>query len=289
MKRIVLTLSFCMAAASLLADDAGVANAGSAESNTNGLNSQLQRASYALGMLYGHNLHQHGADVDFDTFVRGFKDAQSGGSLLMTPAEMQKALTEYQQTLIAEQRHKRELLAVENGKKSEEFLAENKKKRGVHVLPDGIQYKIITEGKGPLPGSNDVALINYRGTLLDGKEFGKTADGNPVEESVRQPKIKGLQDVLPLMKAGSVWEVVVPPDLAYGPNGLGMEIPPNAVLIYRLELVSSGPPTAVANPPLTSDIIAVPSAEEMKKGKQPYTLKPGDVQKMQQQLQKTNR
>lgn len=303
MKGHVLILSLCLSVATpVLADDAGAANpeaanANSAETSTNVFNSDSQRVSYALGMLYGHSLHQRGADVDIDTFMRGFKDAQTGGPFLMTPQEMQQTLNEYQKSLIADQAEKREQLAAQNKKQGEEFLAENKKKSGVRVLPDGVQYKIITEGKGVRPGTNDVVLVNYRGTFLDGTVFDSTP-GSPVEEALPATKIKGLRDTLPKMKAGSVWEIVIPSDLAYGTNGLaspnGMLVPPNATLIYTVQLVSSGPPgtspmAAITNPPLTSDIIAVPSAAEMKKGKQPYTLKPQDVQKLQQQMQPTNR
>jgi FKBP-type peptidyl-prolyl cis-trans isomerase FklB len=201
-------------------------------------------------------------------------------------------LNEFQKTLITKQGEQRELLAAENKKKSDEFLAANGKKSGVKTLPDGLQYKIITEGKGARPGSNDVALVNYRGTFLDGTVFDSTS-GHPMEESLSRMKIQGLREALPMMKAGSVWELAIPPDLAFGTNGLGSQIPPNVALIYTLQLVSSGPPGSfqmpATNPPLTSDIIAVPSAAERKKGKQPYTLKLEDVQKMQQQLQKTNR
>jgi FKBP-type peptidyl-prolyl cis-trans isomerase FklB len=300
MKCIILTTSLCLALiAPVLADDAGAVNSAEAvtvtngETSTNVFNSEEQRASYAFGMYYGHLLKSHGANVESDVFIRGFKDAQSGGPLLMTPQEMQQTLMEFQKSLIAEQQHKRELLAAENKKQGDEFLAENKKKPGVHVLPDGVQYKIITEGKGKRPGTNDVVLVNYRGTFLDGTVFDSTP-GSPVEEALTATKIQGLRDTLPKMKTGSVWEIVIPSDLAYGTNGLGSQIPPNATLVYTLQLVSFGPPgsspmAAITNPPLTSDIIAVPSAAEMKKGKQPYTLTPAEVQKLQQQMQNTNR
>jgi len=293
MKHIVLTLSFCLAVTMpVLADDAGASNAGGADTATNAFHNDLERASYALGMLYGHGLHQRGADVDFSAFAHGFQDAQSGGQTLMTPQEMQQALNEFQKTLVEEQRQKREMLAAENKKQSDAFLAENKKKSGVKILPDGVQYKVISDSKGKRPGTNDVVLVNYRGTFVNGTVFDKT-EGSPVEESLPETKIRGLRESLPMMKAGSVWELVIPPNLAYGTNGLGSQIPPNAALVYTLQLVSSSPPgtspmAAITNQPLTSDIIAVPSAAEMKKGKQPYTLKPDEVQKMQQQFQKTN-
>jgi len=300
MKRISWTLFFSLIiAAPLLADDSTApANASmpaTAESttNTSPFNSERQRASYALGMMIGHNWQQSGVDVDFDVFAQGFKDAQSGGTMLMTPQEMQETLKEYQKTIAERQQKLREQIAAENKMKGEEFLAANQKKEDVKVLKDGLQYKVINQGKGPRPGSNDVVMVNYRGTLLDGTEFDSTAPrGQPSEFPLNQI-IPGWREALQLMKAGSVWELYIPSDLAYGAVGHAPQIPANATLIFTVQLISSAPPgkplPSTSAVPLTSDIIAVPSAAELKKGKQPYTLKPEEVEKIQKQYEQTNR
>lgn len=296
MKKIALILFLCAAtAAPLLADDAaaGTNADGGTTTSTNVFNSERQRASYALGMMLGHNWKEQGVDVDFDIVAKGFKDEQSGGPTLMTPEEMSETLKEYQKTVAAEQQKKRELIAAENKKAGEEFLAQNKTKSGVKTLPDGLEYKVISEGKGPSPGPDDIVTVNYRGTLLGGTEFDGTAKlGHPREFPVNKI-IPGWSEALQMMKPGSVWELYIPSDLAYGAAGHPPQIPPNATLVFSVQLISSRapgtPPPSASTPPLTSDIIAVPSAEELKKGKKPYTLKPDQVQKLQEEMQKTNR
>ncbi|HZF02254.1 MAG TPA: FKBP-type peptidyl-prolyl cis-trans isomerase [Methylomirabilota bacterium] len=287
MKQAALTLFFSLiAAASLLADDTTSTTTNSASP----FSSERQQAGYALGMLIGHNLQQQGVDVDWDVFMQGIKDVQPGGKTLLTQQQMQETLNDYKKVAMARQQQMREEQAVKNKAEGEKFLTENKNKPGVKTLPDGLQYKIITEGKGALPGSNDVVQVNYRGTLLDGTEFDSSYKrGQPAEFPVNRPIFgNGWTEALQKMKVGSKWQLFIPSDLAYGENGT-RGILPNSTLIFEVELLSTKPaPAPVSSNPLTSDIIAVPSATDLKKGKQPYTLKAEDVQKMQRQLQQTN-
>jgi FKBP-type peptidyl-prolyl cis-trans isomerase FklB len=296
MKHILTTLAlgFSMAAP-LMGQEPPAAAEAPAVASTNRyapFNDEQQRYSYALGMLIGHQLQAQGVTVDMSLYDRGFKDAQSG-QMLLTPQQMQETLKDLQKSVAAHQQQLREQEAAKNKKEGEEFLAGNKKKPGVKVLKDGLQYKVLTEGKGPKPGSNDVVTVNYRGTLINGTEFDSTAHvGHPAQFPVGQI-IPGWREALQLMNAGSVWELVVPADLAYGEAGHPPQIPPNSTLVFNVQLVSSQapgtpPPSQASTQPLTSDIIAVPSAAEMKQGKQPYTLKPEEVQKLQKQAQKTN-
>jgi hypothetical protein len=157
-------------------------------------------------------------------------------------------------------------------------------------LPDGLQYKIISEGNGEVPGADDTVTMNYRGTFVDGTEFDSSArTGKPLQAVVgRLPP--GWSEALKLMKTGSKWQLFIPAELAYGQNGKASLIPPNAALIFEVELVAvehpnpqpAPTPPPSANPPLTSDIIRVPSAEEMKNGAKIEIIKPEDVQKLQQ-------
>jgi len=294
MKQIALTLvfGFSLATAAWAQTSPPAADNTAAETNKFApFNDERQRASYAFGMLIGHQMQQQGVDVDLSLFERGFKDAQSG-TMLLTPAQMQETLKEFQKSIAAHQQQLHEQLAAKNKKDGEEFLANNKKKPGVKVLKDGLQYTVLTQGKGPRPNSNDVVVVNYRGTLVDGTEFDSTAKvGHPAQFPLTQI-IPGWREALQLMNAGSVWELAIPAELAYGESGRPPQIPPNAVLIFNIQLVSSmnpaNPPPASNGQPLTSDIIAVPSAEDLKKGKQPYTLKPEQVQKLQKQMQSSN-
>jgi FKBP-type peptidyl-prolyl cis-trans isomerase FklB len=141
-------------------------------------------------------------------------------------------------------------------------------------LPDGttaeMQYKVLTEGTGPIPKSNDVVTINYRGTSITGKEIDSTAKTGPMKRPVNTLPIKGWSEALGMMKAGSKWELYLPAALAYGDRGAE----PGAAIVYELELVSSETPQPPPPPqPLTSDIIRVPSAEELKAGAKVEVIK----------------
>jgi FKBP-type peptidyl-prolyl cis-trans isomerase FklB len=247
------------------------------------------RVSYAIGMTIGHNFQAQGIEVDTDMLVRGLKDMQPGSTTLLTPQEMRDTLAEYQKILAAKQRKMREEAAVKNKAEGEAFLAKNKTKPGVVTLPDGLQYKIITNGNGTIPTPNDVVTVNYRGTLIDGTEFDSSINrGQPAQFSVGNV-IPGWTEALTHMKVGSKWEVFVPSELAYGPSGRSPRIMPDSVLIFEVELLSIQHPNPLPpasggsiNSPLTSDIIKVPSLEEMKKGAKIEVIKPEDAAKLQQ-------
>jgi FKBP-type peptidyl-prolyl cis-trans isomerase len=253
---------------------------------TNVLSDEKSRVSYAIGMMLGHNWQQQGLEIDPDIAAHAIKDVQSGGTTLLSQAEMQETLTAFQQTFKVKQQKMQAEKAVKSKAEGEAFLAANKSKPGVVTLPDGLQYTILTEGTGTMPGASDVVSVNYRGTLTDGTEFDSSYKrGQPAQFPVNGV-IRGWTEALQLMKTGSKWKLFIPSELAYGENGQ-RTIPPNSVLVFEVELLSMQPGAQPAAPaqPLTSDIIKVPSAEEMKKGAKIETLKPEDVQKMQAQPQ----
>jgi FKBP-type peptidyl-prolyl cis-trans isomerase FklB len=253
---------------------------------TNVLSDEKSRVSYAIGMMLGHNWQQQGLEIDPDIAAHAIKDIQSGGTTLLTQAEMQETLTAFQQTFKIKQQKIQAEKAEKSKAEGEAFLAANKSKDGVITLPDGLQYTVLTEGTGAMPGASDVVSVNYRGTLVDGTEFDSSYKrGQPASFPVNGV-IRGWTEALQMMKTGSKWKLFIPSELAYGENGQ-RTIPPNSVLIFEVELLSVQPAAQPAAPaqPLTSDIIKVPSAEEMKKGAKIETLKPEDVQKLQAQPQ----
>jgi FKBP-type peptidyl-prolyl cis-trans isomerase FklB len=253
---------------------------------TNVLGDDKSKASYAVGMMLGHNWQQQGIDVDLDMVLRGLKDVQSGGTTLLTPQEMQETLKEFQQNMAAKQEKVRAEQAIKNKTDGEAFLAANKKNPDVNTLPDGLQYKVITPGFGAMPSPEDTVTVNYRGTFLDGTEFDSSYKrGQPAQFEVGHV-IHGWTEALTQMKVGSKWQLFIPSELAYGEQG-NRGIPPNSTLIFEVELLGTqaAPPPPAPPAPLTSDIIKVPSAEEMKKGAKIETIKAGDVQKMQSQQQ----
>ena len=127
--------------------------------------------------------------------------------------------------------------ATANLKAGEEFLESNKQKPGVHALPSGLQYEIITEGNGPKPLASDKVTCHYHGTLIDGTVFDSSVKrGQPATFPLNMV-IKGWTEALQLMPAGSKWRLFLPPHLAYGDRQTGAHIGPNSTLIFEVELL----------------------------------------------------
>jgi FKBP-type peptidyl-prolyl cis-trans isomerase FklB len=127
--------------------------------------------------------------------------------------------------------------ATKNQTTGAAFLAANKQKPGVVTLPDGLQYKIITEGKGERPTASDVVVVHYVGTLIDGTEFDSSYKrGEPATFPVGGV-IPGWVEALQLMKKGSTWELFIPANLAYGERGAPPVIGPNETLVFKVELL----------------------------------------------------
>ena len=258
-------------ATSLLADDAKI------------LGDTQSRSSYAIGMMMGERWKQQGIDLNNEVFLRGLEDAETGTNTLMTEKEMGDTLQQFQLTLMAKQKQMRAEMGEKNKAEGSAFLAANKNNPGVVTLPDGLQYKVLTDGTGKMPSSDDVVTVNYRGTFVDGKEFDSSAKAGHPAQFQANHVIPGWTEALTKMKVGSKWELFIPPVLAYGEQG-GRSIPPDATLIFEVELLDVKAALPVAPPaPLTSDIIKVPSADEMKKGARIEVIKPEDVQKIENQ------
>jgi FKBP-type peptidyl-prolyl cis-trans isomerase len=254
--------------------------------NTNVLSDEKSRVSYAIGLRIGTGWKQNGIDVDNTLVLRGLQDAQSGAVPLLTDEEVKNTLTQFQKTMQAKAMALRAEAGLKNKAEGEAFLTTNKNNPGVITLPDGLQYKVLTTGNGPTPDVSSTVTVNYRGTFINGTEFDSSAKtGHPVTFPVTGV-IKGWTEALQKMNVGSKWQLYVPANLAYGEQG-NRAIPGNSVLIFDVELLSiqapKAPPVspAVQNPPLTSDIIKVPSAAEMNKGAKIEVIKQEDVQKAQ--------
>jgi FKBP-type peptidyl-prolyl cis-trans isomerase len=212
-----------------------------------GLPTKKDQISYAIGMNIGKGLARESITVDPNVILQGIKDAMAGGKLLMTDDQAQQTLTQLQAEVREQEDAKRKQLSVDNAKAGDAFLAKNKTQPGVVVLPSGLQYKMIKQGTGAKPTINDVVTCNYKGSLLDGKEFDSSYKrGEPATFPVKGV-IKGWTEALQLMPVGSKFELWLPPDLAYGEHGAGADIGPNETLVFEVELLSIKPPTE--NPP----------------------------------------
>jgi FKBP-type peptidyl-prolyl cis-trans isomerase FklB len=202
------------------------------------LKDQKAKTSYALGMNIGHTIKGQSVDLDQAAFIQGMKDVLAGGKTLMSDDEMAAALTVLQTEMNAKAAEKAKQLGEANKVEGAAFLAANKTKEGVVTLPSGLQYKIITAGTGPKPTPADTVVCNYRGTLINGKEFDSSYKrGQPTPFPVGRV-IKGWTEALQLMPVGSKWQLFIPSDLAYADRGAGQDIGPNATLIFEVELIS---------------------------------------------------
>jgi FKBP-type peptidyl-prolyl cis-trans isomerase len=208
------------------------------------LKTQKDKISYALGMSLGSKLHQQSVEVDPSIVLRGLKDALAGGKLLLTDQQAEAAFTQLNADLGKKAEEKMKLAAEPNRREGLEFLTANKAKEGIVALPSGLQYKVLSEGTGPKPTAADSVSCNYRGTLINGKEFDSSYKrGQPVTFPV-SGVIKGWTEALQLMPVGSKWQLFIPSKLAYGDRAAGPEITPGSTLIFEVELLSIQPKDA---------------------------------------------
>lgn len=202
------------------------------------LTTDTDKLSYSIGADLGKNFKKQGIDISPAAMAQGLQDGMSGGQLKLTDEQMKEVLNKFQKDLMMKRTAEFNKKSEENKQKGEAFLKGNKSKEGVVSLPSGLQYKIITKGNGNKPGKDDMVTVEYTGKLLDGQVFDSTEKtGKPATFKVSQV-IPGWTEALQLMPAGSVWEVYVPSDLAYGPRSVGGPIGPNETLIFKIHLIS---------------------------------------------------
>ncbi len=209
------------------------------------------RLSYVLGANIASTIKKDDLDIDVDLFAQGMRDTLTSTNSKYTEAEIKSTMTAFQGALRAKMQAEREkqmkeaqAKGEENKAKGAEYMAANGKKPGVITLTNGLQYKVITEGSGPMPKPNDTVTVAYKGSLINGVTFDQNTN---FTTPVTGRTIKGWSEILPLMKTGSKWEVTIPGDLAYGPRG-NQKIGPNEVLIFDMELISVTPGPAVPAP-----------------------------------------
>jgi FKBP-type peptidyl-prolyl cis-trans isomerase FklB len=204
------------------------------------LKTQKEKVSYALGMNIGTGLHRQNVAVDPAIVSRGLRDALAGGKTSLTEDEARAVLQQLQNDVREKMQAKAHEAGAENRKEGEAFLAANKGKEGIVTLPSGLQYKILKAGNGPKPTAADTVSCNYRGTLINGKEFDSSYKRGEATSFPVGGVIKGWTEALQLMPVGSKWQLFIPADLAYGDRGAGADIGPGETLIFEVELVSIG-------------------------------------------------
>jgi len=184
--------------------------------------------SYAIGMDVANSLKD--LNVDLPTFYRGLEDAMKGGATLLTAEQVAEVKKTSFLRINEEQGEKAK-------KAGEEFLEQNKKNKDVVVTKSGLQYTVLKQGTGPKAVLSDKVSVNYKGTLVDGKEFDNSyTRGEPVEFPLGGV-IPGWTEALQLMNVGSQYKLFIPSELAYGDRRMGPKIPPNSTLIFEVELL----------------------------------------------------
>lgn len=201
-------------------------------------NMQLDKISYALGLSMGNNFKASGInDININDFADGVAAVFAGAKPKMTYDEAKVVIREFFSEMEARQKQEAAKLADINAKAGKDFLAENAKRPEVLTTASGLQYEIIKDGDGAQPSPNDQVEVHYTGKLIDGTVFDSSEErGVPATFGVTQV-IPGWVEALQLMKAGSRWRLYIPSDLAYGLNGAGGIIGPNATLIFDVELL----------------------------------------------------
>jgi FKBP-type peptidyl-prolyl cis-trans isomerase len=192
------------------------------------LKDEKTKSSYAIGLSMGRSLAQVKDEVDLKVIAKGIEDAVAGKGAL-TEEQMMETLNAFSSSITTR-------LATRNKEAGQKFLAENKGKAGVKTTASGLQYQVVTQGKGALPAATDQVKVHYRGTLLDGTEFDSSYKRNEPTQFGLNQVIKGWTEGLQLMPVGSKYKFFIPSDLAYGEQG-PPSIGPNQALIFEVELL----------------------------------------------------
>jgi FKBP-type peptidyl-prolyl cis-trans isomerase FklB len=209
-----------------------------AATDTTVLTTDMDKLSYSIGSDLGKNFKRQGIDINSTVMAKGIQDGMTGGTLLLTEQQMKDVLNKFQKDLMAKRTAEFNKKSEENKTKGDAFLIQNKAKSGVVTLADGLQYKIITTGKGAKPTKEDTVTVEYKGQLINGEVFDSTEkSGKPATFKLSQV-IPGWTEALQLMTAGSTWEIYVPANLAYGSRSVGGPIGPNETLIFNIHLIS---------------------------------------------------
>ena len=214
-----------------------------ATSTNTGPTTDTQKGSYSLGYTIGSDFKTHSIVLDTDQFAAGMNAAMNGTTPAMSQADMKQSIQMLQTQMMMQMKAQQEKAASSNLAASNAFLAKIAKEPGVMKITDGLYYKVLTKGTGPIPGANDTVEVNYEGTLINGTVFDSSYQrGKPVSFGVSQV-IPGWTKALQQMPQGSTWMLYISPDLAYG-KFAPPQIGPNQALVFKVNLIQVTPASA---------------------------------------------
>ena len=213
------------------------ATVGCQQGGTIALESDDEKASYAIGYDLGQNLSVARNHLDLASLGAGIEDALAEREQRLSAEEVQTIMAAFNETIRTEMEEESLAEATRNIEEGASYLAENEARDGVTATASGLQYEVIREGDGPRLGSTDRARIHYRGSLIDGTEFDSSYTRDEPATFGVSDVIPGFSEGLQLMSVGSHYRFVIPSDIGYGPAGAPPDIGPNATLIFEVELL----------------------------------------------------
>lgn len=243
----VAALSLAIAACQPGADDSADTDTGKTDATAEaaadgaikieGLANEKEQVSYMIGLDMARSLEEVKDEIDVDTLSKAIATGLSDDKPLMSEEQAAQVREKFAQRIQAERIAEMMATAKKNKEEGAKFLAENAKKEGVKTTESGLQYQVITEGKGAKPSADSMVRVHYKGTLLDGETFDSSYDRNEPAVFSLQQVVPGWQEGIALMPVGSKYRFWIPSELGYGEKGTpGGPIGPNAVLVFEVEL-----------------------------------------------------
>ena len=202
------------------------------------LESERDKASYLIGRNIGETINRDGIKLNIENLVMGLREGLTGKDSKISEADAVKIMETFQAEMQKQAEAKAASASAENVAAGTKFLADNKKREGVKVTKSGLQYEVISAGKGAKPTPLDTVTVHYHGTLIDGTVFDSSVERKSPATFPVNGVIAGWTEALQLMEAGAKYKLFIPADLAYGKNGAGRDIGPNSTLIFEVELLS---------------------------------------------------
>ena len=227
----IATLLACLVFCTLAAQSAGAAQP----------KDDKERLSYSIGLEVARNFKRNAVEVDPNMVLQGLSDGLGGAQSAVSEKEFKKIIQDFQSTVRQRMVASRQVLTVDNRRKAEAFLLQNKSQSDVREVGNGVQYRVLKEGGGKRTADADTVTLAYRGSLLDGTQFDATEPGRP--GTIRLTELgNGLKSAIRSMAVGAHWQVWIPPQLGYGERGVGNDVGPNELLVYDIELLASTSP-----------------------------------------------
>lgn len=222
----------------LIAGLATMVSCNAQKADVKSLETEIDSASYALGMDMAIKIKSNFSEADTDMFLQGYRNGMDSTNMLMKEEELGDFLrTFFQKQQMEKAQNEAKVKFAEVKAAGEKFLAENKTKEGVVTTDSGLQYMVLKEGKGDVIDPTSKVKLHYHGTTIDGQVFDSTVDRNEPYETVANIFIPGFNEGLAMMKVGSKYKFFIPQELAYGAQQRGQLIKPFSALIFEVEIL----------------------------------------------------